>query len=140
MLTEENLLEIIKKGNYIESICSNCKKGGYYFYPEDTEIVNLGEKVSISAIKHSSCGHVFYELLCTCGTGSSVERNFDGTVTCPTCKKSYPIADFNSGDIFEFLSKDELSPGVKKVLQRKSNISIIIFILLIVVYVAVKFF
>lgn len=140
MLTEESLLEIIKKGNYIEADCLNCKKSGYYFYPEGSKVVTLGEEVSISKIKHDSCGHIFYELLCTCGTGSIVERNIDDTVTCPTCKKSYSIADFNSGDTFDFLSKDELPLGVKKVFKRKGNVSFIILALLIAAYIAAKFF
>ncbi len=139
MLTEENLLELIKKGSYLEADCSNCKKSGYYFYPEGTRVVTLGEKVSISAIKHDSCGHVFYELLCTCGVGGSVDRNFDDTVTCPMCKKSHSITDFNSGDVFGFLSKDELPAGVKKVLRRQ-ELPIIIFLSLIVVYTVLKIF
>lgn len=62
MLTEESLLEIIKKGNYIEADCLNCKKSGYYFYPEGSKVVTLGEEVSISKIKHDSC--VIYFMNC----------------------------------------------------------------------------
>lgn len=140
MLTEENLLEIIKKNGYLEADCSNCKKSGYYFYPEGTKVVTLGEKVSISKIKHDSCGHVFYELLCTCGTGCTVERNFDDTVTCLTCKKSYSITDFDSGDVFKFLSKDELPAGVKKVLRKIDRSIVFAVILLIVIYLVSAIF
>lgn len=134
MLTETDLLEIIKKGNYLEADCSNCKNHGYYFYPEGTKVW-LGEKVSISTIKHESCGHTFYELLCRCGAGSAVDKNSDNIVTCPNCKTVYSIADHNSGDVFEFFSKKELPTGVKKALQKRglmSRIFIILFILSII--------